>query len=98
MPSAPRRKDAPQPSSMSTNSRLWPARVGDPFNTDLLLRNLASIVGNYADAGADLLVLAWHIDRAPELVAIQDRGLQLPVVDASGSLSEIVDAVLGLLT
>ena len=83
---------------MSTNSRLWPARDGEPFHTDLLLRNLASIVGNYADAGADLLVLAWHLDRAPELVAIQDRGLQLPVVDASGSLSGIVDAVLGLLT
>jgi len=128
-------------------SRLWPVRVGDPFNTDLILRNLASIVGNYTDAGAELLVLAWvvhntealvrleaavgapvdavrlsapastvearlrhrhqgaefgglawHLDRAPELVAIQDRGLQLPVVDASGSISEIVDAVLELLT
>ena len=125
-------------------SRLWPARAGDPFNTDLILRNLASLVGNYADAGAELLVLAWvvqdtdalvqleeavgatvvairlcapastlearlrqrhqgaefdglawHLDRAPELVAIQDRGLQLPIIDASGSISETVDAVLG---
>ena len=42
--------------------------------------------------------LAGHIDRAPELVAIQDGGLQLPVVDASGSISEIVDAALALLT
>jgi len=47
--------------------------------------------------GAELDGLAWHIDRAPELVAIQDCGLQLPVVDASGSLSGIV-SVLGLLT
>ncbi|HYN32470.1 MAG TPA: AAA family ATPase [Ilumatobacteraceae bacterium] len=125
-------------------SRLWPARAADPFNTDLILRNLASLVGNYADAGAELLVLAWvvqdtdalvrleeavgasvvairlcasastlearlrqrhhgaefdglawHLDRAPELVAIQDRGLQLPIIDASGSISETVDAVLG---
>ena len=30
-----------------------------------------------------------------ELVAIQDRGLQLPIIDASGSISETVDAVLG---
>ena len=47
--------------------------------------------------GAELDGLAWHIDRAPELVAIQDCGLQLPVVDASGSPSGIV-SVLGLLT
>ena len=121
-------------------SRLWPARAGDPFNTDLILRNLASLVGNYADAGAELLVLAWvvqntddllrledavgasvvafrlsaatttvearlrqrhqgtefdglawHLDRAPELVAIQDRGLRLPIVDAAGSISETAD-------
>ena len=121
-------------------TRLWPARAGDPFNTDLILRNLASMVGNYADAGAGLLVLAWvvqntddllrledavgasvvafrlsaatttvearlrqrhqgtefdglawHLDRAPELVAIQDRGLRLPIVDAAGSISETAD-------
>ena len=42
--------------------------------------------------------LTGHIDRAPELVAFQDRWLQLPVVDVSGSLSEIVDAVPALLT
>lgn len=128
-------------------SRLWPVRADDPFNNDLILRNLASLVGNYADAGAELLVLAWvvqdndalvrldeavgtsvfavrlvapaptiearlrqrhrgaesdglawHLDRAPELAAIQDRGLQLPIVDASGSMSETVDAVLGLIS
>jgi len=50
------------------------------------------------DAVAELDGLASHIDRAPELVAIQDRGLQLPVVDATGSISKIVDAVLELLT
>jgi adenylylsulfate kinase len=112
----------------------------------LILRNLVSLVENYADAGAELLVLAWvvqdnyalvrldeavgksvlavrlvaptptiearlrqrhrtesdglawHLDRAPELAAIQDRGLQLPIIDASGSISETVDAVLGLIS
>ena len=49
-------------------SRLWPVRVGDPFNTDLILRNLASIVGNYADSGADLLVLAWVVQNTEALV------------------------------
>jgi adenylylsulfate kinase len=128
-------------------SRLWPAPADDPFNNDLIFRNLASLVGNYAEAGAELLVLAWvvqdhdalvrldeavgtsvvavrlvapaptlearlrqrhqgaefdglawHLDRSPELVAIQDRGLQLPIIDATGSISETVDAVLGIIT
>ena len=81
--------------------RLWSTRDGDPFNTGLILRNLASIVEErlrQRHQGAELDGLAWHIDRAPELVAIRDRRLQLPVVDASGLLNGIVDAVLGLLT
>jgi len=67
-------------------SRLWPTRDGDPFNTGLILRNLASIVEErlrQRHQGAELDGLAWHIDRAPELVAIQDRELQLPVGVAS---------------
>jgi len=127
-------------------SRLWPASVGDPFNNDLILRNLASLVGNDAAAVAKLLVLAWvvqstdglrrleeavgtsvvavrlcapastvearlrqrhqgaefdglawHLDRAPELLAIQDRGLHLPIIDASGSISDTADTILTLL-
>lgn len=126
--------------------RLWPAPEGDPFNNELILGNLASLVGNYAAAGAELLVLswvvqstdalrrleeavgttvvavrlcapasivearlrkrhqgaefdglAWHLERAPELVAIQERGLQLPIIDASGSISDTADTVLTLL-
>jgi len=38
--------------------------------------------------------LAWHLRRAPELAAIQDRGLRLPTIDASGMVDEIADAVL----
>jgi len=63
-------------------SRLWSTRDGDPFNTGLILRNLASIVEErlrQRHHGAELDGLAWHIDRAPELVAIRDRRLQLPV-------------------
>lgn len=112
-------------------SRLWPAPEGDPFRTELLLTNLASVVDNYDAAGAELLVLAWvledddevgdieratrrpvevvrlvaspttietrlrarhrgpeasgldwHLRRAPELVSIQDAGLDVETVDA----------------
>jgi len=41
--------------------------------------------------------LAWHLDRAPELLAIQDRGLHLPIIDASGSISDTADTILTLL-
>ena len=53
-------------------SRLWPARAGDPFNTHLILRNLASLVGNYADAGAELLVLAWVVQDTDALVRLEE--------------------------
>jgi len=127
-------------------SRLWPAPAGDPFNGALILANLRSITGNYAAAGAELLVLAWviqdaeglgrleaevglpvtavrlvasgavvearlrhrhqgperdglawHLHRAPELVALQDQGLRLPTVDASGPVEQVADAVLDCL-
>ena len=38
--------------------------------------------------------LAWHLRRARELVAIQDRGLLMPTIDASGPVNEVADAVL----
>jgi len=38
--------------------------------------------------------LAWHLRRAPELVAIQDGGLALPTVDASGPVDQVADAVI----
>ena len=124
-------------------SRLWPAPTGDPFRTDLIMTNLSSIVGNYQEAGAELLVLAWvitdasdladlesaigspvdavrlvapeavvetrlgirhqgpeagglawHLRRAPELASIQDSGLTLPTIDASGAVAEITGSVL----
>jgi Mrp family chromosome partitioning ATPase len=74
-------------------SRLWPARnrLSAPASTlEARLRQ--------RHQGVEFDGLAWHLDRAPELVAIQDRGLQLPTVDASGSISETVDAVLALIT
>ncbi len=41
--------------------------------------------------------LAWHLHRAPELAAIQDDGIDLPTVDASGPVDDTADAVLALL-
>jgi len=38
--------------------------------------------------GAGFDGLDWHLDRAPELVTIQNRGLKLPIIDASGSISD----------
>jgi hypothetical protein len=37
--------------------------------------------------------LAWHLQRAPELAAIQEH-LALPVIDATRTVDEIADAVL----
>ena len=48
--------------------------------------------------GAESDGLAWHIRRAPELLAIQDHGLSgLPTVGAVGQVAEVADAVLQLL-
>ena len=38
--------------------------------------------------------LAWHLRRGPELASIQDNGLNLPTIDASGAVAEIAAAVL----
>ena len=52
-------------------SRLWPAPGGDPYNTELILTNVRSVVGNYRAAGAELLVLAWVITDAAGLAALE---------------------------
>lgn len=41
--------------------------------------------------------LAWHLQRAPELVAIQDH-LPLPTIDATKSVDEVADEVLSTLS
>ncbi len=38
--------------------------------------------------------LAWHLRRGPELASIQDNGLNLATIDASGAVAEITAAVL----
>jgi hypothetical protein len=40
--------------------------------------------------------LAWHLRRAPELVAIQDH-LDLPTIDATGSVDLVAGEVLSIL-
>ena len=49
-------------------SRLWPAPKNDPFRDELILTNLCAVAPNYEAAGASLLVLAWAIDGAEDLV------------------------------
>ncbi len=41
--------------------------------------------------------LAWHVHRAPQLAKIQERHLDLPMINASGPVTEIAAAVLDLL-
>lgn len=44
--------------------------------------------------GPEVDGLAWHLRRGPELASIQDNGLNLPMIDASGTVAEITAAVL----
>lgn len=59
-------------------SRLWPAPENDPFRNELILANLRAVAPNYGAAGASLLVLAWAIDDAEDLVALEET-LNTPV-------------------
>ncbi|MGO4254184.1 adenylyl-sulfate kinase [Paenarthrobacter sp. TAF1] len=45
----------------------WPAPVGDKFNHEIELINLASLVKNYANAGIETFVLAGVIEDAKEI-------------------------------
>lgn len=45
----------------------WPAPPNDRFNHELELVNLASLVGNYAEAGVETFVLAGVIEDATEI-------------------------------
>ncbi len=47
--------------------RSWPAPVDDPFNHELELRNLAAIVANYRDVGAERIILAGVVEQRSEL-------------------------------
>ena len=38
--------------------RMWPRPASDPFGSEIELRNVESLAANYAEAGADRLVLA----------------------------------------
>ncbi|WP_426520923.1 AAA family ATPase [Diaminobutyricibacter sp. McL0618] len=47
--------------------RSWPAPAGDPFNHELELRNLAVLVANYREAGAERIILAGVVEVRSEL-------------------------------
>jgi chloramphenicol 3-O-phosphotransferase len=59
--------------------RSWPAPVDDPFNHELELRNLAALVGNYRDVGAERIVLAGVVEKRSELpryrAALKSEGM-----------------------
>lgn len=59
-------------------SRIWPAPENDPFRNELVLANLSAVAPNYETAGATLLVLAWAIEDAEDLAAL-DQALNSPV-------------------
>jgi adenylylsulfate kinase len=59
-------------------SRLWSAPENNPFREELILANLRAVAPNYEAAGASLLVLAWAIEGAEDLVAIE-KALNSPV-------------------
>lgn len=59
-------------------SRYWPAPAGDPFREELVYANLRSLIPNYRASGAALLVLAWVIDDAADLVRLESA-LDAPV-------------------
>ncbi len=47
--------------------RSWPAPAGDPFNHELELRNLAALVANYREVGAERIILAGVVEVRSEL-------------------------------
>jgi adenylylsulfate kinase len=55
----------------------WPAPAGDPFNSAIELRNLASVAANYRAVGARKFVLAGVIERRA------DRALYEKALDTS---------------
>lgn len=59
-------------------SRLWPAPHGDPFREELIYANLRVIAPNYRTAGASLLVLAWVIEDATDVIRLE-TALEAPV-------------------
>lgn len=68
----------------------WPAPVGDRFNHELELVNLASLVENYAEAGIGTFVMAGVIEDVGEIQryrhALRDRPLRVCRITADESV------------
>jgi gluconate kinase len=47
--------------------RCWPRPTGDPFNVDLLVRNLTAVASNYVRAGARTVVVAGVVQTNDQL-------------------------------
>ena len=59
--------------------QLWPSHPGDRFNSEIALRDLRSVAGNYLDSGVDRLVLAGVIETVAEREAYQAIDVPLSV-------------------
>jgi adenylylsulfate kinase len=60
--------------------RSWPCPPDDPFNLDMVLRNLRPVARNYLDAGAVRLVLAGVVESTEERQLYHDAvGVDLVV-------------------
>ena len=70
--------------------------VGSPVSAVRLVASGAVVEARLRTRhqGPEANGLAWHLRRAPELAGIQENGLNLPTIDASGAVAEIAEAVL----
>lgn len=76
--------------------RTWPSPLGDPFQLDLTLRNLASLRANDADRATRAVGLAGVVETADERARLQDAvGVPLTVVRLVAGPVEVRRRLLG---
>lgn len=76
-------------------TELYPRPDDDRFNTRVMLRNLKAVWGNYADAGARVLVLARVIEDMDELDGYSTAisGAAITVVRLTASTETMVERI-----
>ncbi|MEV6635421.1 hypothetical protein AB0M54_32185 [Actinoplanes sp. NPDC051470] len=75
--------------------RAWPSPPGDPFRSDLALRNLAAVAANFREAGARRLVVAGVIEERDERDDYQAAlGLPLRVCRLRVDLATVRDRLI----
>lgn len=66
----------------------WPAPLEDPFNHELELANLSSLVNNYTTAGIDMFILAGVLENAQEIPRYKKAVGGRPIVIARITVDE----------